>query len=124
MIQELRIGNYLNEKSNGIARVVSITEQGKNEFKIGVIVKPFNNYTLSNPILSPIEISEELLLKCGFEYFKEAGYCDKNNIIYQTNDGWELLINCIDRCSENIKYLHELQNINYAIFKEELKVNL
>lgn len=114
-IEDLRIGNW----------ILGTNSERKSELKpFQVYAETFCDIESTYGIFEPIPISEDILLKCGFEYIKEVGYCDKNNVIYQTANGWELLINCIDKCNVEIKYLHQLQNITYFLINEELKVNI
>lgn len=128
MIQanELRIGNliYINE----VAREVSAIEPYGVTFQyIDVHVDTgyagFENIT-------PITITEEWLLKAGFEYL-DYGYF-KRHTESQTNLDWNLetglyLVN--DNGEElkefdHIQYVHQLQNLYFALTGKELEFKL
>lgn len=115
---ELRIGNYVNHKSEGISRVTEI-ESHKNH--IGVTPLSFNNYVFMCAEIKPIPLTPEILEKCGFvsnpyQDRYELGdfhfeYCAIRNIVW---------------CEKypHIKYLHQLQNLYFALTGEELIINL
>ena len=72
----------------------------------------------------PIELTEEILLKCGFEqtsisYFKKDEFTienwDDNEFIFRWNDF---------TISVDLKHLHTLQNLYHALTNEELEINL
>jgi hypothetical protein len=75
---------------------------------------------------SPIPLSEEILLKAGFE--KEDNFwwdirvkirlVDNNSTIYIT--GGELPLIMLN----NYKYVHQLQNLYFALTNTELQINL
>lgn len=75
--------------------------------------------------LIPIPLTEELLLKCGFYHNEKIEYrlhcpefpitIDIDDFGIQISDSWEF---------GNIRYLHELQNLYYALTKTELIINL
>lgn len=124
--QELRIGNWVDIKSfNG--------NQG--------IVRTQFNYDLLRYIhlCEPIPLTPEILEKCGFKKIHEAnkhfaindpnGYAGKYKIsIFQTlNNQWQIAFS--DEVSSykdyipttKISYLHQLQNLIYALTGEELE---
>jgi len=75
-----------------------------------------------NPLetYKPIPLTPEILEKCGFEKWGKDGY-DKNGIYiskyfnYPIYNPFGEYINSIE-----VKYLHELQNLYYALTKQEL----
>jgi hypothetical protein len=111
--QELRIGNYL--KKNVVVKI-----DAKIIFDIWIEAEDYE----------PIPLTEEWLLKFGFvkepRDSGEVAFCmsenDCNVIIQDFGDGflfiWELSF-----MGKPIKYVHELQNIYFALQGEELIYN-
>lgn len=109
-VEELRIGSILSYKG----KKFKILEISQNKLKAqsnkGLVI-----FEVSE--LEPIELTEEILLKCGFsEYDLEIGR------IILTEDGGFI----ITRLSQNVilKTLHQLQNLYFALTNEELEINL
>jgi hypothetical protein len=113
---ELRIGNLVmdDDDSHDVFNVEEITK-GKSETEN----MWFINGRWSEDVL-PIPLTHEILEKCGFEkeedYYSYEGfklwYNDYN--FYHMNS--EMLI--------HVDYLHQLQNLYFALNGEELAVNL
>lgn len=122
-------------------RIGNIVEWNKEPFIICVIHENWvENKLWSKPIdeIHPIRLTEEILLKCGFE--KDNGYIfeHKSGVVFDAPNDWNntegypIGIDCpttiwgynpeliIIRCL----YLHDLQNKFFAITGEELQVNL
>lgn len=122
--EELRIGN--------------ITEQGtiKTFYEYGIHVGLGICFIFKE--LDPVEITKEWLLKLGFKkrnikwfdksisknIYEYKGYCvefiDENYKVL-----FELKLNDIVRQSNyiaNIKHVHQLQNLYYALTEQELKI--
>ena len=73
----------------------------------------FNTY---NPF-KPIPLTEEILLKCGFEK-KDGLFVFNNVVIWSRNDIFNY---------EGLKYiksLHQLQNLYFALTNKELNIEL
>ena len=122
---ELRIGNYLNGKQGHV--VIS-------EIRINNSVKIHDN-TSSFSVgicLTPIELTEEWLEKLGFKCILDISYSfpkpyDNLELAYYGSingfkKGW--VINKLFGLSNGIKYVHELQNLYFALTGEELTVEL
>lgn len=121
MIQakELRIGNILKDKLTGaLLRVDELTIEGK----IVTYVIDRSKYPLPKGWqITPVEISEEILLKCGFE--KKVNYVKgmtiKDGIAFFDDNEFghdkEDEIEC--------KHLHQLQNLYYSLTGQELTIN-
>ena len=123
MIQanELRIGNWL-EYFTDIGDSLGFRQVKASEFLA----------LYDNPKRAiPIKLTEEILLKCGFNY-KDGEYIKglwklvpdfpKEEVV-----GYGLFIKRLDwtRTNENsIKYLHQLQNLYFALTGKELEVKL
>jgi hypothetical protein len=78
--------------------------------------------------IQPIELTEDVLIKCGFKYFP-----NNKSFQFDTNMGFSLWgrpdtgINVYverEECGESIKYLHQLQNLYYCLIGEELEIKL
>ena len=128
MIQanELRVGNWVNNYGQ-YCFVLEIYKTNKVElgyFKdsIGFIRK------LDDVGIKPIPITEDILLKCGF-------YKDEDiNYRYYFDFDWAVILaydiddNCI-RIGDSwdfskVIYIHDLQNLYFALTKTELIINL
>ncbi len=109
-----------------------------NELRIGNFVSNGNPVTVEHYFLQdsfadfdPIPITPEILEKCGFEnfafeYIHESGVSLEN---MRGNDGpgqpdYFYLSFVFKNASVEIKHLHQLQNLYFALTGEELKVNL
>lgn len=111
---EIRIGNWI-EFDNRFFEIHTISEVfptlNTAEFGIGVV--DWNN-------IKPIELTEEILFKCGFK--EDDLFYHKDDIIisnfyedFLTLDGYD--------CSK-IRYLHQLQNLYFALTNQELNIEL
>lgn len=78
------------------------------------------------PYCKPIPLSPEILEKCGFEEkdnhknFQFKVYT-KDDFTFNTNHGWWYFNRNLDR---QPKYLHQLQNLYYALTQNELTITL
>lgn len=83
--------------------------------------------------LEPIPLTEDILLKCGFVKHKAGiGGCD----MWQGMDAWEMDdewlfrgspergLKLIGYFNSNIQYLHQLQNLYFALTGSELNIQL
>ena len=125
--KELRIGNYF--FIGGLDRYVKVSSVFLSHFKCtdenGI---DFNNHQNN---IKPIELTEEILLKCGFEL---------KGIIFRINNGFDNQFDINYSLSRDmfyyysskygiyteveIKYLHQLQNLYFALTNEELNIQL
>lgn len=113
---ELRIGNFINKSiknGNGKILVRQITP-----YDILNIYEDESRYNFE-----PITITEEWLLKFGFE---NDGYDHWNGPEYfelakKTNGEWINSVNCYEYDhGVPIKYIHQLQNLYFALTGKEL----
>lgn len=107
---ELRIGNIFKEKYSGDLVVVS--ELTKDRIT-------FDYQTNEKWQSEPIELTEEILLKYGFEYDDAFYYKDGIFLEYDDNS---LRVDCMSD-SVSVKYLHQLQNLYFALRNKELEIN-
>lgn len=114
---ELRIGNYVLVKYS--TRPVEIKELTESDVKLK---NGFAEYSQ----LTPIPLTEEWLVRCGFEYSHRIGsrsfysirnlyieICQDTCAVYYTDKG-ELI--CY------LKNAHQLQNLYFALTGEELTI--
>lgn len=140
-VNELRLGNWVK---------VNDPIFGVNTYKVATI-RDNGNITLSDNLscsvnnIEPIELTEEVLTKIGFDkkrqlisYLFYLDYeIDKDNIIlvkyiiYPKAPSLLKIIasqggnyECFEFIKRSIKYLHELQNVYYCLTGQELKVEL
>jgi hypothetical protein len=121
---ELRIGNYV-EIYGRVEKVVDVMCDSVNTFYIEGA-----HYGLVNPI----PLTEELLEKLGFEkyeFFKTRFRYKKG--VFEFRHGVDLLMigrhekamrcaSCIGLFSDNYEYVHQLQNLYFALTGEELTI--
>jgi len=122
MIQEneIRIGNYL-EYFGSIVKVNSIRKD--NQYYISA--EKFNtDYYNVIDSYKAIPLTEEILLKCGLKLITER---TKNYMLkgisgepcFHFNKN-----NTVSCYKANIKYLHQLQNLYFALTNQELNITL
>lgn len=116
---ELRIGNWVNSQFGGIQQVVDVMCDGVNTLKYDGI-----NYEF----IDPIPLTEEWLLKFGFEYNDYyKNYKIKADIYYHSvklDDGVWCYNNDYSDAGcyfiSEIEYVHQLQNLYFALTQTEL----
>ena len=118
---ELRIGNLI-QTDEGIETVIGITD----EFIDCVLNGASGDYHIDDLYFNPIQLTEDWLLKFGFEdahygeykkdrYTLDCEYTDKG-IYYFIID---------ETCLElDVKHVHQLQNLYHALTGEELIYNI
>lgn len=121
--EELRVGNLVKMDGDLVSVDLWLFKELYN-----------NNSVTSTLLLSPIPITEDILLKCGFE--AESKYDDfkLNGVNIQscsmrckTLERFSFYLNLGDENDElnnKIDYLHELQNLYYSLTKKELEIKL
>jgi len=120
---ELRLGNWV-EANSPMMQVKEITEHTVGLYMPGSEADPFL-YDIED--IRHIKLSPEILEKCGFEDMHEKTYgyvefADKLHAIYSTADGYSFHPFCTNDkdCQIKIKFLHQLQNLIFALTGEEL----
>ena len=111
---ELRLGNWVEQPNDGVTRVTAVL----NDLQIKTETEYVDKYCI------PIPLTEEWLLKFGFEYVEEGcGYFDQKHAVYLWENGdVEFHPFCTnDRdCQIFIQHVHQLQNLYFALTGEEL----
>jgi len=111
---DLRIGNYVNyEQTTHLITCVNI------DYTVSVWVdKKENEYLYPSQVneLKPIPLTEEWLIKFGFVVAKTRWR--KGAVVLSKNDNGYLF----KTTAINIKHLHQLQNLYFALTNEELTI--
>jgi len=89
----------------------------------------YRNSSIKSKKPEPIELSEEILLKCGFQakndyenfIFNEIEISSSVRVV-STNERKSFWL--VGKYEIRIQYLHQLQNLYFALTNEELTVNL
>lgn len=130
--EELRIGNWVEHKkewshrSAGIVAPFNFQWEDRDWYALG-------ESTLGLDAVQPIPLTPEILEKAGFIFNDDADWFElKNWNPYVIKKGKTALLNDIFRLTTfkvdwnlaELKYLHQLQNLYYALTGEELKINL
>ena len=124
---ELRIGNYVywsvNPYKNNLEEITGIfidTEGLVEKDEMIISTKTMDGELFSE--FKPIPLTEERLLDFGFEYFEEhsigKGYRDKISIRLNKDGGFYYVYGIGEYSL--LKYVHELQNLVFALTKKEL----
>lgn len=120
--RELRIGNYVEDNNGFVFNVVSIHDDGtvycdfkENEGDVWEFDK--------NNTCKGIELTEEIILKCGFD--KQGFYfLNRNSALMQMEISLSRKCFISSLLTIEIKHIHQLQNLYYALTGEELQINL
>lgn len=121
--QELRIGNWVNVSGNTIdtyqtSKPKQVSIEFLNAIKIENDERPDGILTW----FSPIPLTPEILEKCGFVKYEP--------MMYRLKEGWHWIAVDTNSLYINgkqvvlIEYLHQLQNLYFALTGEELTINL
>ncbi len=120
---ELRVGNYVaSDHFKDRDVIVKVRLIGQDQ----AIVEHPNG--LSEPMLYKgemrgIKLTEELLLNCGFERHPDLTWLLTNGMI-TLNTGNHNTWQYSKSVLKEIKYLHQLQNVFFALHQRELEVKL
>jgi hypothetical protein len=114
---ELRIGNWVEQPNDGVTRVTAILNDLQIKTETGYIDK----------YCRPIPLTEEWLVKFGFE--KDILDIDSRYILegkhYTFTSNWlseEIIYVNLNETHTDIQYLHQLQNLYFALTGEELTI--
>lgn len=123
MIQanELRLGNWVDYKGKYYQIYDGIRSLSIDDLDSESLDSHLKNIKLLD--LRPIPITEEILLKCGFERLgKYTFVCDNALMQLEIDVITNKLVHSI--LAIEVKYLHQLQNLYYFLCGKELEINL
>lgn len=121
--KDFRIGNFVERKETSeVIKIISISQNAVRT----------NRGTLPYNCLHPIPLTEEWLVKFGFERTEDEIHgeitwdyqrdIDSHECWAEWNERGQLegvIVDCVNRL---IKYVHELQNLYFALTGEELEL--
>lgn len=119
---ELRIGNWVQHSVyiNSYIKVESLNNDGINLY-------PFVHDTICETYnfneIEGIQLSEEILLKCGFVKGYPSYCLNGFELLYNNVIGFRFSVEGQYGWDE-IKYLHQLQNLYFALTQTELEIRL
>lgn len=105
---ELRIGNYVNDEFGDTRKIISLNKESL-EFEFQV-VDLYGN-------IKPIPLTKDWLVKFGFTHFDTGMMSINKRFIIFSSDMTHYLTGV------KIKYVHQLQNLYYALRETELILN-
>lgn len=117
---DLRIGNYVYDKDCEpyFFKVEQIKKEVGNDLWVY-----YRNGSVKCKEPEPIELTEEILLKCGFD--KQGFYfLNINSALMQMEISLSSKCFISSLLAIEIKYLHQLQNLYFALTNEELNIQL
>ena len=129
-INELRIGNYVYDDENNVVEITRLETKiytywnSGNEYS--VVFKKLYIEGYFEGDIKPIPLTEKLLVDyLGYEPSAFTGlYYDKEGII-DIKVSWDNKFTVYYKNCEirEVEFLHDLQNLAFALTKEELKIN-
>lgn len=132
-IEELRIGNLVKIKTSNDAAFYPVYAIDGIGLKVVLGGCRQSEGWKEEKLLKPIPITEELLLKCGFEYQMQEHCFDKSRLrlrLYESR-GCSVYIGFAiafrwqwNDANMELKYLHQLQNLFYSLTGKELEVTV
>lgn len=124
--KELRIGNWIIKKDGGALRQVSGLHKD-----LVIVVNDDVHFTLSISEFNAIQLTEQWLNDFGFKKEKTGGagasdmwsgmkaWSFKNQWLFR---GEPNCLSLVGYFNTQIKYVHQLQNLNYALTGTELEI--
>jgi hypothetical protein len=110
--KELRIDNYVLHSKSGVEL----------KLHIGLIECEYRG-----DYYDPIPLTKDWLLKFGLEYDKNEGHIFLQKYIFyirddHEEDGWDIYENVNDSFITTVEYVHQLQNLYFALTGAEIEV--
>lgn len=125
--KEIRLNNFIKNKHGNFERVVEVT----NIYIIASLIQNNPNFNIGHKYrleqLYPIELTPEILEKCGFAIISNPNHT--NSFLCYTPmmklvlvpERKTITLRDYSGVQRSIQYLHELQNIHFALTSDELK---
>ncbi len=115
---ELRIGNYVKTQIHGVGTVEAISENK--------ILHSMNWVSLDMEYFEPIPLTEKWLLDFGFKMervFEARRFTLHNGFIVNIQNRGVINFGIFNNAmSVEIKHVHQLQNLYFALTKKELTI--
>ncbi|MDV3834210.1 hypothetical protein CMU13_12850 [Elizabethkingia anophelis] len=108
--KELRIGNYLHDRNGNLCKVIELRQDG--------IYAPAINKAITGLPNKPIELTEEWLLNFGFT-MDDSVWKRRYIKLFPIRD---LYFRANMPIVKDIRYVHEVQNLFFALTGEELTI--
>ncbi|TDQ79567.1 hypothetical protein [Sphingobacterium yanglingense] len=120
---ELRIGNILQDREGRVCKAEQLSSIIE-DCKIMAVKGPVTSLPVS-----PIILSEEILLKCGFRGSDDSIFShSRTGSIYFKKPFRESKFYMVKSIGQDkittVQYLHQLQNLHFALTGEELEVKI
>ncbi len=114
--KELRIGNYVESSiiEIGMLKVLAITTARDTNYINACDIK----------FIEPIPLTEEWLLKFGFRFtsISDTYFKNTDDNLKQVNIHHKPFMLYSFNCSTKLEYVHQLQNLYFALTGEELTI--
>jgi hypothetical protein len=129
--KELRLTNWVTGRNDPPMKVVSINISGDIELRFAGVDADYGDWHYDVEDLQPILLTRAILEKSGFikgDTLQPSGqipYAHKDNgsfIIISCEDGTFWLDGYV--YDVNVEFVHQLQNLYFALIGEELEINL
>lgn len=124
--KQYRIGNWIydieEQQNYQIEEICKLSKDSLNQ-DLGIRYRNGSIWSSSGHGYGPIPLTEEWLVKFGFSENKSTKDFFFNYLICLERQGNELfVINTNDKYQYKIEYVHQLQNIHFALTGEELNL--
>ena len=124
---QLRIGNKVAfglviVEIRGIHTVEILGNKQKEHFYVKDFIKASDYYAVNPYQLEGIPLTEEWLIKFGFDYDKIV-YSNDRVWLAEGNGGWDVWLNGLHAgITTKITFVHQIQNLYFAIIGKELEI--
>lgn len=117
--RELRIGNWVNITLQGVNGDIKVSE-----IDSGGIMH--EGWVIGSDKIYPVELTKEWLLRFGFEKYPDNSFLLNEKILMQKDGSFHIGNDETDEpfhINYPILYVHQLQNLHFAVYGEELQLN-